>query len=65
MSIDRVDQYNETTVFRKVNTKLEKVNEKEKRKFNQMFAKATNKAMTKYCVSAKNDVKREHCFQPF
>ena len=45
--------------------KLEKMNEKEKRKFNQIFTKATNKAMIEYCASAKNNVNREHCLQPF
>ena len=45
--------------------KLEKNNEKEKRKFNQMFEKTTNKAMIKYYASAENDVRREHCLQPF
>ena len=30
-----------------------------------MFAKATNKAMIKYCASAENNVKCEHCLQSF
>ena len=46
----------------KLINKLERINEKEKRKCNQMFAKATNKAMIKYCASAENNVNREHCF---
>ena len=38
---------------------------KKKENLIKCFAQATNKAMIKYCASAKNNVNREHCLLPF
>ena len=38
---------------------------KKKENLIKCFAQVTNKAMIEYCASAKNNVNREHCLQPF